>query len=460
VRRAADILLAAGILTEERAADILLVLGTALRARGRQPGGVADQVRRLSAAASLRGAPRPAPPAWRVLTTVPSQAPGSHLMAMVVTAGRMIAPATLHFPPSAGLDDLTPPAFADLSASDDAGTRYKLTFTDNSWVGSTWTGTILLFPAPPSNARFLSITSPNGPLLSVALTHSPATAPVAATVGPADDSPGERVLHRRAEVMLSGLGTSQPGRALQPFSYEDRRRAVDRLMEELGGGLPTSAGPVVTTTAGHGPLSRPSLPELVATLEGAGVLPVLSAVPAQVARLAEALGGPPGGPRAPEAATISAPASRPRSAGPGAAEAALPSRWANVLAHYGRRHHPALAAGTGSIGAELPEVEGASLVIAGVRTSQAGTELHVVGCGRLRMPQPGHDPGLSWWVRDCAGGWHVGTISSWNLANENLTMRLSLYPPLRPGGPGTAEALTLEVIGNTEHLTADLTVRW
>jgi hypothetical protein len=443
VRRAADILVDAGVLADEQATDLVLMLGTALRVRGRR-GTALGASRRLGATAGQRGTDRPARQPWRVITVFPEQVPGSRLMALVVTADRIIAPATLRFPPSAGLDDLTPPAFTDLIASDDAGTDYQLSFTEGSWAGSTWTGTILARPAPPPSARLLTITSPNGPLLIFPLTPAPAAPPVAAAVEPAGDSPGERLLHRRAEAMLAALASGQPGQGSQLFSYEARRRAVSQVMEALSASLPPTASPVVARAVASSSLGRPpaepGLPELVATLEGAGALSPLSVVPAQVGRLAEALGDP--------------------NAGAHESDVRLPSRWTDVLAHYGRRHHPPLAAGTGSIGAELPAVEGTSFVIAGVRTSVTGTALHVVGRGWRRIRLSGQHMGLSWWARDSSGGWHLGIVTTWNLASENLTMRLSLFPPLRPGEPGTADTLTLEVTGNAEHLTADLTVQW
>jgi hypothetical protein len=447
VRRAADILVDAGLLTAELTTDLLLLLGSALRVRDRRgmpimgPG----QVRRLGAVAMQHRLNRPAEQGWRIITMAPHQAPGSRLMALVVTADRMIAPATLRFPPSAGLDDLTPPAFTDLTASDDAGTDYQLSFTDGSWAGSTWTGTIMARPAPPPGARQLTITSPNGPLFVFHLTHAPAMAPVAAAVGPTQESRGERVLHRRAEAILAGVAGPQPDQTLQPFSESARRRAVSEVMEALSAGLPSASVPALPRTVTTRPspgraAAEASLRELVAILEGAGALSPLSAVPAQLATLTAALGGP--------------------QPGAHASDVRLPPRWTGLLAHYGRRHHPPLAAGTGSIGAELPPVEGTSFVIAGIRTSVTGTVLHVVGRGLRRLPLPGRPVGLSWWARDSYGGWHLGVISTWNLATENLTMRLSLFPPLRPGEPGTADTLTLEVTGNTEQLTADLTVHW
>jgi len=446
VRRAADVLSDAEVLTDEQVGDLLLLLGTALRVRGRQEVPMAmGRTRLLTAAAMRRGSNHPPPRPWRVITMAPGQAPGSRVMALVVTADRMIAPATLRFPPSAGLDDLTPPAFTDLAATDDAGTDYQLSFTDGSWTGSTWTGTIVARPAPPPAARLLTIASPNGPLLVLSLTPAPATATVAASVEPTGQDRGERMLHRRAEAMLAELATRPPDQGLQPFSNEARRRAMSQVLNALSAGLPSAASQVpprsVAARSSLGPpLAEATLPELVAILEGARVLSPLSAVPAQVATLAEALGGP--------------------HAGAYASDVRLPSPWTAVLAHYGRRHHPPLAAGTGSIGAELPAVDGASLVIAGVRTSAAGTTLHVVGRNWHRVPLPGQHMGLSWWARDSFGGWHLGMASTWHLANENLSMRLSLFPPLRPGVPGTADTLTLDITGHTEHLTADLTVHW
>jgi hypothetical protein len=51
-------------------------------------------------------------------------------------------------------------------------------------------------------------------------------------------------------------------------------------------------------------------------------------------------------------------------------------------------------------------------------------------------------------------------VVAWNLANDNLHMRLALLPPLRPGNPGSTGTLTLEVSGTASQLTADLTVHW
>ena len=110
VRRAADVLVDAGVL-----ADLQL----ALRVRGRRevsaPG---TRMRRLAGFRPRQapGLPGTQPKPWRVLS-----------------AGQ---PA----PPSRPL--------AVLGGTDDLGNHYRIGF-DGTWPGSTWTGAIILHPAPP-----------------------------------------------------------------------------------------------------------------------------------------------------------------------------------------------------------------------------------------------------------------------------------------------------------------------
>jgi hypothetical protein len=468
VRRAADVLVDAGVLDDAAATEILSMLHTALRVRGVQATLVSGRIRRvavlpgpgravfghLPAGKSAAGRDVPADDAWRVVPAEPGRARGSRLMALIVTADRVIAPATLRFSASAGLDELAAPLFADLTATDDAGTSYMISFTDGTWAGSSWTGTILLRPPPPAGASELSITRRDVPILTLRLVPA-GSPPVDAPVRPVDDSPGERLLHRRAEALLGSLAGPSADPSAGPLTEEDRERATGEVLRSLGLNTATpaagGAGPVAYPAGpGTGPagavLSRavshrkPDLAELVATLEGAGVLSPLSEVPAEVAALGQALGVP------------GLPVH--------GCEARLPARWAGVLAYYGRRHQPPLAPGTGSIGAVLPEIDGARFVVAGARTGPQGTVLHVVGRGTPAMIRPGQDPGFSWWARDEAGGWHLGVVQGWHLGTDAAALRLTLLPPLRPGSPGTASTLTVEVTGSAQQLTADLAVHW
>lgn len=411
VRDAAEVLVDAGVLSGQAASQILADLQLALRVRGKREVNTGGKLlRRLTAFrpghpyAEAGTEPEP----WRVVPLGPPPAAGSRLMALIRIADRALAPAVLHFSPIALLDTESAP-LTMLTAADDRGTRYRVGFAGGTWTGSTWTGTISLYPAPPPSARALEISSPNGPVLRADLTAAPPeTAAPRAVPGPAAESPGERLLTRRAEGMLA---------------------AFARL-----------------TTTGRGP-SLPDMDELTVTLEAAGALSPLSAAPARVAALGQLLGLPAEGP---------------------ASE--VPARWTAVVAYYGRRRRPTLVSGTASIGAVLPALDGARFAVSGLHSGVPGSFLHIVAEGlrplpRRPLPAPGMiregalfiDPGFSWWARDDAGGWHLCALEEVDAAGgrEGL-LRMALLPPL---GHHTA-VLTLEVSGPTQQVTATLPVRW
>ncbi len=405
VGRAAGILVEAGLLTDELAAQILADLQLALHVRARRQlrtiGILGQRLKNFQAArapeaeaAGPGGRPRP----WRVFPGGPAT-PGSRPMALIITADRALAAATLFFPPESGTLESGVPAFATLTGTDDAGTAYRLAFSDGSWAGNAWTGTVMLLPAPPPAARWLAINSPNGQVLRADITtvpHGDATPRVAHEPGP--EGPGERLLSRQAEALLASVTLSYP--------------------------------------AGH---SQSSLAELVSTLEGAGALSPLSPAPARLAALGQLLGLPTQGPAD-----------------------QVPARWMEVIAYYGRRRRQAPLAGTGAIAAELPELDGARLAIAGLRSGGSGSFLHVlvIGLGPLphrRPPVPPWDAGLSWWVRDDAGGWHLGVVADASpVGGPEGMLRLELLPPLSHA----TTTLTLEITGIAGQITANLPVHW
>lgn len=437
VSRAADVLIDAGVAEEPLVAEILVMLGTALRIRGVDWRPAPRGVRRLAA----RTAPPPAaPPPWRVIparaaASEPAPpAPGSRVMAIIVTADRMIAPAMLRFPeqpasPGGAFNPPAVPSFADLTATDDVGTGYLLSFSDSHWAGGTWTGTLMLRPAPPSHARVLTITSFNALILRAPLTAPPPPGPATGEVTDATDSPGERMLTRRAESLITAFALGA-------------RRAYP------GSGLAKAAMALSKATA---VITEADVRQV---LEAAGALSPLSPVPGQLAALGEWV------------ATAGA---------PGSAHGALPARWATVLAYYARRRppvgSPAPSGEMGAIGAVLPPVDGVRLVIAGIRTSSQGTLMHLAARGlrafsHAPSASPGapattaHDTGLSWWVRDESGAWHLGVVHSWHAVSHDTTLRLLLLPPLAPAAPGTRGTLTFEVTGTWQRLTADVPVHW
>ena len=412
VRRAAEVLIDAGLLTDQTVSEILTGLQMALRVRGKRE--VVAAGSGLRGLGSFKpgnpfGRPDRLPEPWRVVPLGPPPA-GSRLMALIRTVGRALAPAVLHFSPDpfAPLDEFP---LTTLTATDDLGTDYRMGFPEGSWAGSTWTGTISLHPAPPLAARRLEIISPNGPVLRADLTTAPdGHATPVMVLAPVTESPGERLLTRRAEGMLAALAAAGP------------------------------SGP------------GPRLPdaELAATLEAAGALSPLSAAPARVAALGQLLG----------------------LAAEGPADE-VPARWTAVVAHYGRRKRPAPVTGTAAIGVVLPELDGARFAVAGLHSGGPGSVLHILAEGvRLRMrrgrpARPGnpgmiwdsayYDGGFSWWVRDDAGTWHLGAIEEVNpMSGREGLVRMALLPPL---GHPTA-TLTLELCGAAQRVTATLPVRW
>lgn len=410
VRDAAEVLVDAGVLSGQAASQIIADLQLSLRVRGKRevlPAGAL--LRRLTAFRPGRPHRQTGdqPEPWQVLPLGPPPAASSRLMALIRTDDRALAPAVLHFSPIALLDTEIAP-LTTLTVTDDAGTDYRLGFPDGTWAGSTWTGTISLHPAPPATARRLEISSPNGPVLRADLTAAePAAAAPVIVSGPTAESPGERLLARRAEGMLATLGRVGP--------------------------------------AGRGP-RPPGTGELTATLEAAGALSPLSAAPARLAALGQLLGLPAEGP---------------------AGE--VPDRWTAVVAYYGRRRRPAPASGTAAIGVVLPVLDGARFAVAGLHAGVPGSFLHVVAEGLRPLPRrmpldPGRssegalfiDTGFSWWARDDMGGWHLCALEEVNPVGIEGLLRMALLPPL--GHPTTV--LTLEVSGPTEQVTATLPVRW
>jgi hypothetical protein len=167
---------------------------------------------------------------------------------------------------------------------------------------------------------------------------------------------------------------------------------------------------------------------IVAALHAAGVLPPDSPVPGQLAGLCARLGITGHGITVPPAGD-------------------LPDRWQSMLTppSSGPKAPPAPGILAATV-AELPELDGAKITIAGLHHGERGTIMHLLATGvTLEAGWPyGVRPLPVLWIRDSDGRWHAtradGVVSPWadNGANPWIDTRmvtawLRIIPPLDRG---------------------------
>jgi hypothetical protein len=204
--------------------------------------------------------------------------------------------------------------------------------------------------------------------------------------------------------------------------------------------MPPAAGPVATGLGERllvleaerilasgdagGPVEGPVPGEIIRVLTEAGAIAAGSPVPGQLAALCQRLGAAGHGITVPPAGEIPAP-------------------WASVIAH---REAPGPADGAevfAPLTCALPDVDGARLALAGLSTAAGESHLHVISSGLPRLArryQWDWTPGLSWWLRDSTGNWHVATadeprvpddgMRSYTLDDGMQAFWLRLTPPL------------------------------
>ena len=279
------------------------------------------------------------------------------------------------------------------TATDDKGTSYSMAFSGRGGRHpSELAGQITLRPAPPSDIRWLDLTTtPGEPAVRIDLNpgnRAPDGAVV--TVSEAVTSSGEHLLNNIATRLL-----------LLVLAFPHKIRLHPAVLRP---------GPVTYIADGLG--------EVIAALEACGALPPLSPVPGQLAALCTKLNVAGHG--------ITAPPAR-----------GLPEPWLSMLAHYHRRK-PGRAPGRDGcavVAVAFPELDGIRLAILGLHNSVDTTFLYVHADG---MTLDGHDgpqstePGfpLRIWVRDSAGRWHA-TRTGWSAEDDGgVMMRLEVVPPL------------------------------
>jgi hypothetical protein len=172
-----------------------------------------------------------------------------------------------------------------------------------------------------------------------------------------------------------------------------------------------------------GPRVQARLGETIAVLAGAGALAADSPAPARLAALCQRLdvSGP----------GITVPAAAP-----------IPARWTEVLP-------PPAEAPPGPewfapLGPAAVDLEGTRFAFAGLACAGGQTFLHMVASGLPRRPAY-----RSWWVRDGAGHWHLGTETDMGRTGM-IAFRVRLTPPLR----ARPEAIEVEVTGRRGSVRA------
>ncbi len=283
------------------------------------------------------------------------------------------------------------------TAADDRGVSYQI-----SWRGEMAPRELLLRPDPPHEIRWLDLTTAAGePATRIDLgPQNPAPVPDV-TVTRHAHSPGELLLDVIAARILT---------AVAPISQHNP-------------GQPTAASPELRAFVGDGP------GHIVAALHAAGMLPPDSPVPGQLAGLCARLGIDGHGITAPPAGD-------------------LPDRWQSMLTPPSRE--PKAPPGPGILAAtvaELPELDGAKIAIAGLHHGERGTIMHLLATGvTLEGDWPyarGVRPLPVLWIRDSDDRWHathLDGLSPWEDNGANpwtdtsmVTVWLRIVPPLDRG---------------------------
>jgi hypothetical protein len=294
--------------------------------------------------------------------------------------------------------------------TDDTGARYSVSFTARGFPD--WAGEIGLHPEPPEHVRWFDLDLPGGPALRVNVDPAASRDDACPQVRQTGLAPGEHLLNHVAERLLVVAHDVPPDP--WPFSGPAHTRRFTLIASGLG--------------------------DVVAALEAAGALSLVSPVPGRLAALCASLSITGHGITAPPAHD-------------------LPEPWLSLLAHYHRRKPDPAAAwdGFAAAVAALPELDGIHLALLGVHMSEGKTVLHLRATSQDGETRPlGHDLPLSVWVRDSGGRWHVTEQNGWAREDGEYALILRLVPPLtRP-----AAWIELLAAGLSAEVRAVLPLRW
>ncbi len=410
ISSAADILVAAGLLDEEFTDALVSDVETALTVRSRAFRERYGMTRRIG---SIRQrAPRPRSGAGEPPRIIPvgqkfsvpnDRAPSDvHLLTLVRGASEtmIITVIRMHWPQDGSSADLEMTGagvhhfpYGQLGAVDDRGAGYRLEFHGDGGT-STWQGVIRLLPPPPPGARWVDLIADGTDRLARVDLNPPVPelpASVPATIEASAGVPAAvRLLVLEAEGLLAEAW-SRPGATVGP---------------ELG--------------------------HLTTVLADSGAIPADHPLLGQLADLCRRLH-----------VTAHGITARPA--------ASIPDPWADIIAQGNARAAglpPFLAARGPEICTPLvttlPDIDGMQLALAALSSAVSDSYLFAVGCG-LRPPgrryHDGWRPGLSWWLKDPAGHWHLAVAADYLArSTELVVVPLRLIPPL------TFDPDTIEVV--------------
>jgi len=290
------------------------------------------------------------------------------------------------------------PPFRQFTATDAAGTSYRMTYRGDSPHLGEWT--LGLSPAPPRDLGWLDLrTAPDGPAVRIDLNRP--SARIEVTVREAAASPGEQLLRNLAMRLLTAPPEDSPG-------------PLTDVLDGLG--------------------------DVLAALQAAGALSPLSPVPGQFAALCVQLNLAGHG-------ITALPASD------------LPGPWLSLLAHRRRRRPRPVPAPGGYAAAAvgLPDLDGVRLSLLGLRNSGGGTIAHMSVSRQAWWsywgpPELHLAPAI--WIRDNGGRWH-GTrfVRS---GEGDVAMRLQVVPPLSR----STTWIEIFAAGQSAEVRATLPVLW
>jgi hypothetical protein len=299
------------------------------------------------------------------------------------------------------------------TAVDDQGTSYQFSASPGP-PRVEWSGVLDLHPNPPPEIRWLDLsTAPGEPPARIDLDSRPAPSPEI-TVTPTDVSPGELLLTGIAAGLLA---LASPERV-----------------------------PLQLSAAQPGPLSQAAdgLADIIAALQAAVALPTSSRLPSQLAGLCARLGITGHGIAAPPTDD-------------------LPERWRSLFT-YGRRTNPERAPVPGSAvtAIQLPELDGARIMVLGLHNGAHGQFLHLLASGVT--------PEYTWpyglianrmpvlWLCDRNGRWHTArpARSAPLRDTDDFLLWLRVVPPLDHG----TRFFDVMVTGPSAEVRAGLPLRW